>query len=38
MGNFRLRDSPCLWTRWFAYVLLPAIVVAVLSLAPEEVG
>ena len=37
MGNFRLRDSPWLWTRWFAYVLLPAIVVAVLLLASEEV-
>src|SRR5260370_33234665 len=34
MRDFRLRGSSCQWTRWLASALLPATVVAVLSLAP----
>ena len=37
MCNFWLRGSSCQWTRWLAFLLLPATVVAVLSLAAASV-
>src|SRR5713226_1527238 len=37
MCNFWLRGSSCQWTRWLASALLPATVVAVLSLAAASV-
>src|SRR5260370_973598 len=37
MRDFRLRGSSCPWTRWLASALLPATVVAVLSLAAASV-
>src|SRR5260370_15834794 len=36
MRNLRLRCSSCMWTRWLASGLLPAIAMAVLTSAPAS--